>query len=64
MGDEPSIVLEIVTAVRCGRLRFTAPLEQYLADARRLRQSRGKDDLVTPSYPNGWRKPVRIRHWN
>ena len=33
-------VLEIVTAVRRGRLQFTAPLEQWLADARRLPELR------------------------
>ena len=33
-------VLEIVTAHRRGRLRFAAPLEQWLADARRLPELR------------------------
>ena len=33
-------VLEIVTAHRRGRLQFTVPLEQWLADARRLPELR------------------------
>jgi len=33
-------VLEIVTAIRRGRLQFTTPLEQWLADARRLPELR------------------------
>ena len=33
-------VLEIVTAVRCNRLEFASPVEQWLADARSLPELR------------------------